>query len=309
MKILVVGGTGLIGAHAAQYLSEQGCEVTIGARKPPPSSSLLSEFPVVLGDYTKGFAEGSVGAFDVVVFSAGNDVRHLESEDDQASFWLRTQIEGVPKFARQARREGVSKFIQIGSYYHQALPELISSNEYVQARHFADINTRALALSDFHVMTLNPPSIIGALPGIAFSKFDELVAWARGQRPQVPFFAPPGGTNYMSVRSLSEAIWSAIQIGSSGKAYLLGDQNLTFREMFEKIFLLVGNEVELEIVDREHPLLPDSIFPPGRGAVLSYEPDAVEDGHLLYGHNDVDRALAEVIRQLSDNAEALPKRN
>ena len=34
MKILIVGGTGMIGGHAAVFLQARGDEVTLAARKP-----------------------------------------------------------------------------------------------------------------------------------------------------------------------------------------------------------------------------------------------------------------------------------
>ena len=39
MKILIVGGTGLIGGHAALHLQSLGHEITIAARNPPPAAT------------------------------------------------------------------------------------------------------------------------------------------------------------------------------------------------------------------------------------------------------------------------------
>ncbi len=85
--------------------------------------------------------------------------------------------------------------VQLGSYYHHVMPHLAETNAYVRARKLADEGARALADSDFNVSTLNPPSIVGALPGYRQSATRTLVAWARGDRPDIPDFAPAGGTN------------------------------------------------------------------------------------------------------------------
>jgi nucleoside-diphosphate-sugar epimerase len=145
------------------------------------------------------------------------------------------------------------------------------------------------------VSTLNPPSIVGAIPGIPARRYETLTAWAKGERPDIPDYAPAGGTNYMSVRSLSEAIWGALQRAESGRAYLIGDANLTFRDFFQKIFDAVGSERRLVERDEEHPLLPDAFIVPGRGVVLAYEPDPAETALLGYRRGDVDRAVAEVV--------------
>ena len=41
MKVLVVGGTGLIGGHAALELLAAGHEVTLMARKPPSTATWM----------------------------------------------------------------------------------------------------------------------------------------------------------------------------------------------------------------------------------------------------------------------------
>lgn len=296
MKILIVGGTGMIGGHAAAYLQAQGNAVTLAARKPAPAGTPMASMPVLVGDYSRGtFTERDLEPFDAIVFAAGQDIRHIPKGADEADFWRVMQIEGVPNFAALAKRAGVRRFVQLGSYYHQVMPHLVETNAYVRARSLADEGARAHASAGFNVSTLNPPSIVGAIPGIPARRYETLTAWAKGERPEIPDYAPAGGTNYMSVRSLSEAIWGALQRAESGRAYLIGDANLTFRDFFQKIFDAVGSERRLVERDEEHPLLPDAFIVPGRGVVLAYEPDPADTALLGYRRGDVDRAVAEVV--------------
>ncbi|RDI53832.1 NAD-dependent epimerase/dehydratase family protein [Microvirga subterranea] len=296
MKVLIVGGTGMIGGHAADFLAERGHSITIAARKPPPPTVPMAAYPVLLGDYTQGtFTEADLASFDAVLFAAGNDIRHLQKNTDEQEFWDRTQIEGVPRFVALAKRAGVRRVVQLGSYYHQVMPHLIAENAYVRARHLADEGARALATPDFNVSTLNPPSIVGVIPGVPAKRYETLTAWAKGRRPEIPDYAPTGGTNYMSVRSLCEAIWGALQHAESGTAYLIGDANLSFRDFFQMIFDAAGSSRRLEERDQEHPLLPDAFIVPGRGKVLAYEPDPAETALLGYTRGDVQRAVNEVV--------------
>ena len=147
--------------------------------------------------------------------------------------------------------------------------------------------------------TLNPPSIVGALPGLPAKRYETLTAWAKGERPEIPDYGPAGGTNYMSVRSLSQAIAGALERGETGRAYLVGDANLTFRDFFQKIFDAVGSSRKLVEEDREHPLLPDAFIVPGRGVVLSSAPDPADTARLGYQRGDIDRAVAEVVAAVS----------
>jgi dihydroflavonol-4-reductase len=46
---------------------------------------------------------------------------------------------------------------------------------------------------------------------------------------------PLGGKNYVSVKDVSVAISNAITKGKKGNCYILGNENLTYKEAFEKI--------------------------------------------------------------------------
>ncbi|TQF68367.1 NAD(P)-dependent oxidoreductase [Rhodococcus spelaei] len=295
MKILIVGGTGMIGAHTALHLREQGNEVTVAARNPRAADSPVGDFPVLLGDYTEQtFTAAQLSPFEGIVFAAGQDVRHMGRDVDEAEFWEKTQSGGVPRFAALAKEAGVARFVQVGSYYHHLRPEYAETMPYVAARKAADEGARALADDSFNVSTLNPPSILGAISGVSAKRYRRLFSWAAGNEPQIPDFAPTGGTNYMSAGSLAEAIWGALQRAESGRAYLIGDQNLNFRDYFQMLVDAAGGNRTIEERNEEHPLLPDSFIVQGRGNVIAYEPDAAETALLGYTRNDCARAIAEM---------------
>lgn len=295
MKILIVGGTGMIGTHAALHLREQGNDVTVAARNPLADDSPVGDFPVLLGDYAEQtFTAAQLAPFEGIVFAAGQDVRHMGRDVDEAEFWEKTQTGGVPRFAALAREAGVARFVQIGSYYHHLRPELAAALPYVAARRAADEGARALADDNFNVSTLNPPSILGAISGVSARRYRKLFSWAAGDEPQIPDFAPAGGTNYLSAGSLAEAIWGALQRAESGRAYLIGDQNLTYREYFQLLVDAAGGNRVVEERDEEHQLLPDSFIVQGRGNVISYEPAAADVELLAYTRNDCARAVAEM---------------
>lgn len=291
MKTLVIGGTGMIGLHAARHLSAQGFDVSVAARRAPARS----EFPVMIGSYADGsLGRDQLAGFDAILFAAGNDIRHSRDVADEAAFWREMQSEGVPRFAASARDAGVVRFVQIGSYYHHVLPDLARTNAYVGARKLADERTRALTTADFAAITLNPPSVVGAIEGASLDRYATLINWGRGNRPEFPDTAPRGGTNYVSVHSLCQAIEAAFRRGDPGRAYLVGDENLSFVQFFQKIVDAVGGGRTIHASDAEHRLLPDAFNVPGRGYTLSYSIDGAETGKLSYHRNDIDRTLREI---------------
>jgi len=297
MKILIMGGTGMIGGHTAELLLSEGHQVILGARKPAAPETPMAKMDTLICDYTDGsVTPETLAPFDAIVFAAGNDIRHITKDDDQDDFWTRTQTEGVPNFIRTARDAGVKRVVHIGSYYHQKMPHLIDENPYVRARAVSDEKSRALATADFNVCTLNPPSIIGVTPGLPATRYERLTAFGKGKLPDVPLTAPPGGTNYMSVLSLTEAIRGALLNAENGKAYLIGDESLRFSEFFQLFLDAVGNPARVVEEDAEHPLLPDAFIVPGRGSVMAYEPNPAEVTQLGYRRNDVRRAVEEVVR-------------
>lgn len=297
MKTLIVGGTGMIGLNAALHLGGLGHDVYLAARSRPEARDHPAHaFPIVLGDFTKGgFTQADLAPFEAVVFAAGNDPRHMPKGADVEAFYRETQSEGVPAFARLAKAAGVTRFVQVGSYYHHLRPDLADGSAYIRSRKLADDGVRALAGDGFVPCTLNPPSIVGAVPGMPALRYRTLAEWGRGLHPEIPNTAPPGGTNYMSVRAVAQAIAGALERGEAGRAYLIGDENLSYREFFQLFFDVSGTATKVVTEDAEHPLLLDPYIVQGRGNSLAYEP-APEDVALLgYARGDVRRAVAEVV--------------
>jgi len=121
-----------------------------------------------------------------------------------------------------------------------------------------------------------------------------LAHYARGNIPGLPIYAPPGGTNHISAHSLAQAALHALERGESGKAYLVGDENYSWKEYLELWFAAVGNPVELEVREEDHPMLPNAIMFAGAGATVSYEPDAADLALLDYDRRQIQRLIHEI---------------
>jgi nucleoside-diphosphate-sugar epimerase len=298
MKILVIGGTGLIGGHAALYLKEQGNDVTVAGRKPAAAGSSLAGLKQLQGDYVAGtFSRDDLSGYDALVFAAGSDIRHAPQDGDLDAHWQRANVEAIPRLFELARSAGVKQAVLVGSFYPQVAPELIDTIPYVRSRHLSDEAVRALSGPDFKVCSVNAPFVVGAVPGLKVDMFEAYTRYAEGKFTPLPFYGPAGGSNFISTRSLSQAIWGALQRGESGKAYLVGDENLTYAQYFQAFLRAAGNEAEVPSLDQEHPLLPDMALYTGRGNTVSYEPEAAETALLGYVRGDIQRAVNEVVSQ------------
>ncbi|WP_313808635.1 NAD(P)-dependent oxidoreductase [Sphingobium sp.] len=297
MKILIVGGTGALGGHAAAHLKAQGHEVTVAGRNPPQAGTPMAAMPFLKGDYVaRDFTSDRLAGFDWVVFAAGNDPRHVPQGSDFDAFLIKANHEAVPAFFAACREAGVKRAVQLGSFYPQAAPDLLAGNGYIRSRQAACEGARAEGRAGFDVVSVNAPFMVGTVPGLPSAIFEPYVQWAQGAIPIEPY-APPGGTNFMSFRSLSEAIEGALLGGEAGRAYLVGDENLSFRDYFQLFFDAVGSDVRIEERDMEQPLLPDIAIPQGRGNWIRYEPDPADTALLGYRRRDVAAAVREIAAQ------------
>ncbi len=297
MKILVVGGAGMIGGHAALHLSSKGHDVSIAGRTAPAAGTPLGELPFVKIDYIND--DAFPAGFDALVFCAGHDVRHIPRGEEDATYWHKVNSVAVPRFFALARNAGVKIAINVGSFYPQVAPYLVARNRYVESRKRSCEGILALNAPGFRTVSVNAPFVVGTVPGLVVPMFVAYTKYAQGKFAPMPDFAPGGGVNFISTLSLAEAVEGALERGEGGKAYLVGDENLSFQRYFGLFFQVVGRDVP-PVLDREHPMLPDASIFAGRGNDLFYEPDVAETALLGYRRNDIKRAVSEIVAQYKD---------
>jgi len=299
MKVLVVGGSGLIGGDIALYLQAQGHDATIMARNAPSTPSLAA-LPFMQGDYVNdSFDNEQLGGFDALVFAAAADIRALPMDGSVSpeAFYSEVNDRAVPRFFTAARDAGIARAVYIGTFYPQVAPERIGICPYVTSRHHTDTAVRALSGAAFNVCSLNAPFVLGHIDGLDIPHLGALVAYAKGQLGDLPVFAPPGGTNHISAHSISVATLAALEKGESGKAYLMGDENMSWKHYLELWFAAAGNPQELAVKEDEHPMLPSVIMFAGAGATVHYETDASEQ--LGYPRQQISDLINQVVHSYS----------
>ena len=299
MNILIVGGAGMIGGYSALYMRSHGHNVTLAGRHPVENVPILEDLPFLKGDYIAGdYTLEILAEFDTILFAAGADPRHVPHGYPADEFYL-LSCKAVIAFAQLARDAGVKRFVYIGSFYLHVAPDLVATTPYVRSRKLAADGVTSLAGPDFHVCSLDAPFVVGSVPGMNVPMFVAYTQYAEGKF-EIPPFAPTGGTNFISVQSLTEAISAALDHNHSqaisGRAMLVGDENLTFSQYFGLFFHAVGNDIVVPALEREHPLLPDSALWTGR-KVVAYEPDAQDAALLGYRRHDVQNAVENIVAE------------
>lgn len=298
MKILIIGGTGAIGGHAAQILSGEGHghEIAIASRHAPAAGSPLARFPFLPVDYVgMEFDRDALRAFDAIIFSAGNDIRQFPKGGDD-SWYDKVNTVGVPRFFEELKRIGVPRVVNISSFYPHVMPKLVEGNAYIRSRKNAEDGVAALSDANFHANSVSAPFVVGVPDGVSVPMFEAYVRYAEGALAPMPEFLPGGGTNFISTRSLAEAAEGALLRGEGGRSYLVGDENMSFADYFGAFFDAVGR-ARPEVRGDEHPMLPDGALFFGRGNTLYYEVNEDEVQLLGYRRHDIVPAIRSIVAQ------------
>lgn len=302
MRVLLVGGAGFVGSATSLLLADAGHEVTIMSRSKPKAGSRLDALAFTPGNYiVDDFSDGAkLEGFDWLVFCAGSDMGNFVEGDNgsQAEFFEKANIEALPRFFEAARKSGIRRSVYMGSWYSYVAPQVIEHIPYVRSRHLSDAAIRALSTPDFNVCSCALPWIVGHTPGVQVAHWQALARLAQGKLEGVPESAPVGGANFMSSRSVAQAMLGGLERGESGKSYLIGDENMSWKEFFELWFAAAGRPRELP-TSRGNLLIPDFALSYLDFGSSNYVPSNAEAELLGYERGIVRQAVEDSFRYYS----------
>ncbi|TFH26125.1 MAG: NAD-dependent epimerase/dehydratase family protein [Bacteroidia bacterium] len=244
-RVMIVGGTGLLGYHAALELLKRGYRITALALEDVDLEGWYpKEIEVVYGDVftlpPKQLVEIMKG-HHAMVYAMGPDDRTVPTAP--ASRYFREKL--VDTSARvfdAARQAGVKRSVLLGSYFHhfhRLMPHLglAARHPYIMARIEQETAALDAAGRGMDVMILELPYIFGTMPNrVPLWKevfFDRLLKMN-------PVLYPDGGSSMICVKNVAEAIAGAISKGVHAQRYAIGDQNLRWKEMFAIMFGAIG---------------------------------------------------------------------
>ncbi|MFK3979750.1 NAD-dependent epimerase/dehydratase family protein [Micromonospora sp. NPDC050397] len=236
MRILVVGGSGLIGAHVVDVLRERGHAATTVARTAHPGIDHLLDLQAASVDDLRPLLAGHDG---VVYATRSEEQRPLPKPIHPV--FRRDMVEPVVRLFDAARQEGLTRGVIMGSYYtyfERLHPQwrLADRHTYVRCRVEQAREGRAAAGPDLPVAVLELPFVFGRAG-------DRLPNWAgpldRWARSRTPLVVPGGGSAGASARSVAEIAVDALE-RASGDDIPVADENLTWEDMISRIAEAVG---------------------------------------------------------------------
>ncbi|PWR05176.1 nucleoside-diphosphate sugar epimerase [Micromonospora acroterricola] len=236
MRILVVGGSGLIGSHVVDVLRERGHAATTVARTARPGVDHVVDVGSAAVDALRELLAGHDG----VVYATRTDEQRPLPKPIYPVF-RRDNVEPVVRLFTAARREGLTRGVIMGSYYthfdrlHPQL-RLAARHTYIRCRVEQAREGRAAAGPDLPVAVLELPFVFGRAG-------DRLPNWAgpldRWARSRTPLLAPAGGTAAASARSVADIAVDALE-QASGADIPVADENLTWSDMIARVAEAVG---------------------------------------------------------------------
>jgi len=236
VRILVVGASGLIGAHVAETLRERGHEVTTTGRTARAGVDRGLDVKTADVDEMRAALAGHDG---VVLATRTEEQRPLRKPIYPV--FRRDMVEPVVRLFTAGREEGLTRGVILGSYYtyfDRLHPQwrLAERSAYVRCRVEQAREGRAVAGPGLPITVLELPFVLGRAGDRLPNWAGPLDKWVRSGWPLV---APAGGTAVTSAHRVAAVVVDALEAGSN-EDIPLAEENLSYAEIIERIAGAVG---------------------------------------------------------------------
>ena len=247
MRVFVTGWTGFVGGHVARAYAAAGAELRLLTRKTSNVAGLEGiAAERVVGDLRE--PEGlrkAVRGCDAVVHVAA-DYR-LWVRDPKEMY--AANVEGTRELLRIAREEGVAKvvytssvatmgFQKDGTIVDESTPVSIKDmiGHYKRSKFLAEQEAIAAARAGQHVMILNPTTPIGSGDAKPTPTGRIVVDFLNRKFPAYV----DTGLNLVDVGEVARVHVSALEQGRPGERYILGGENLTLKQILDRMSAITG---------------------------------------------------------------------
>jgi dihydroflavonol-4-reductase len=247
MKIFLTGATGFVGYHVARALEAEGADLRLLVRK----SSNLKNLDGIKGETFAGdlaqpeSLKPALEGVDAVVHVAA-DYR-LWIPDPDAMY--RANVDGTRELLRLAREAGVPRFVYTSSVatMHFFIDGTVSDEDtpvsladmvghYKRSKFLAEQEAIRAAQDGQQVVILNPTTPIGprdVKPTPTGRIFVDFL------NRKFPAYVDTG-LNLVDVAEVARAHVLAVTQGTPGRRYILGGENLTLKQILDKMSAITG---------------------------------------------------------------------
>jgi dihydroflavonol-4-reductase len=247
MKIFLTGATGFVGHHVARELASQGAELRLLVRK---SSNLTQLEGIAAETHLGDLADPATIA---PALEGCDALMHVAADyrlwiPDPASMY-RANVDGTRELLRLAREAKIGRvvytssvatmgFRQDGVIINEDSPVSLANmvGHYKRSKFLAEQEAIKAAEAGQEVMILNPTTPIGS---------NDLKPTPTGRifvdflNRKFPAYVDTG-LNLVDVREVARAHATALEKGTPGRRYILGGENLTLKQILDKMAAITG---------------------------------------------------------------------
>jgi dihydroflavonol-4-reductase len=246
MRLFLTGATGFVGAHVARLAASQGADLRLLARSSSNTSHLPPSADLVLGDLRspEGFAAALSGCDALIHIAA--DYR-LWVPDPSAMY--QANVEGTRTLLRLARSAGIPRVVSTssvatmgfktdGTVVDESTPvtEADMIGHYKRSKWLAEQAALEAARDGQHVIILNPTTPVGALDTKPTPTGRIIVDFLNGNFPAYV----ETGLNLVDVEEIARMHLAALERGTPGERYILGGENLTLKQILDRLATISG---------------------------------------------------------------------
>jgi dihydroflavonol-4-reductase len=247
VKVFLTGATGFIGSHVAQELSRRGAQLRILVRPTSKLENLAGlEAETVTGNLMKADALRSAVAGCDAVMHVAADYRLWVTDPETMHA---TNVTGTRELLRIAREEGVPRvvytssvatmgFFSDGRLADEATPVSLASmiGHYKRSKYLAEQEAVTAAQAGQQVIILNPTTPVGSRD-IKPTPTGRIIVDFLNRR--FPAYMDTG-LNLVDVNEVARTHADALVAGRPGERYILGGENLTLKQLLDKMSAITG---------------------------------------------------------------------
>jgi dihydroflavonol-4-reductase len=247
MKIFLTGATGFVGHHVARALAAEGADLRLLVRK----SSNLKNLEGIRGETHMGdlldpaSLRAGLEGCDAVMHVAADYRLWIPKPDDM----YKANVEGTRALLRMARESGVRRVVYTSSVatMHFRTDGLVINEDtpvsikdmvghYKRSKFLAERVAIEAAETGQQVMILNPTTPIGPNDTKPTPTGRIFVDFLKGKFPAYV----DTGLNLVDVVEVARTHVSALKVGKPGRRYILGGENLTLKQILDKMSAITG---------------------------------------------------------------------
>jgi len=247
MRVFLTGATGFLGSHVAQVLAEQGADLRLLVRTTSNLKNLEGlKAETATGDLRDPASLEKAMSGCEVVFHVAADYRLWVRDPNEM---YRSNVEGTRAILEAARKNAVRCVVYTSSVATMgftgngrpadeespvSLADMIG--HYKRSKFMAEQVALEAGRSGLRVVTVNPTTPVGEQDVKPTPTGRIVVDFLKRKFPAYV----ETGLNLVDVRECARGHIAALEKGKSGERYILGGENLTLKQILDKLGAISG---------------------------------------------------------------------